>query len=186
MFRSPRTISIGSRSRPGLPEKAAALYEEDLQRFYGTRYGGAKSLDPARPLFDVTLLGLGTDGHTASLFPGTKALDERESWTIAVIGVKDEARVSLTYPAIEASAAILFLVAGEEKRAALAGVLAKDLALPAARLKTDAPVLWFVDRAAVSETDARPKPTHRKPKHPPKFDFALKRDRDKHGFMAYT
>jgi 6-phosphogluconolactonase len=140
----------------GTPEKAAALYEEDLQRFYGARYGGAKSLDPARPLFDVTLLGLGTDGHTASLFPGTKALDERESWTIAVIGVKAEARVSLTYPAIEASAAVLFLVAGEEKRAALAGVLAKDLALPAARLETDAPVLWFVDRAAVTETGATP------------------------------
>lgn len=140
----------------GTPEKAAELYEADLQRFYIARYG-ATSLDPARPLFDVTLLGLGTDGHTASLFPGTKALDERKSWTIAVTGVKAEARVSLTYPAIEASAAILFLVTGEEKRAALAGVLAKDLALPAARLKTEAPVLWFVDRAAVPEMDTAAK-----------------------------
>ncbi len=133
----------------GTPEKAAALYEADLQHFYG-----ANALDPARPLFDVTLLGLGPDGHTASLFPGSKALDERKSWTVAVIGAKPEARISLTYPALEASAAILFLVAGEEKRAALAGVLAKDPALPAARVETEAPVLWFVDRAAVSQTDA--------------------------------
>ncbi len=133
----------------GPPEKAAALYEDELQRFYG-----AKQLDPARPLFDVTLLGLGPDGHTASLFPGTPALDERKAWTTAVVGVKSEARVSLTFPVIEASASILFLVAGVEKRAALAGVLAKDQSLPAARLKTEAPVLWFVDRAAVSESDA--------------------------------
>jgi 6-phosphogluconolactonase len=133
----------------GPPETAARLYEEDLQGFYG-----AKSLDPARPLFDVTLLGLGPDGHTASLFPNTAALEDRKSWATAVVGVKSEARVSLTYPAIEASAAVLFLVAGAEKRAALAGVLAKDRSLPAARLETDAPVLWFVDRAAAAESDA--------------------------------
>jgi 6-phosphogluconolactonase len=132
----------------GPPEKAAALYEADLQHFYG-----AKVLDPARPLFGVTLLGLGTDGHTASLFPNTAALDERKSWATAVVGVKSEARVSLTYPVIESSAAILFLVAGAEKRPALAGVFAKDQSLPAARLQTDAPVLWCVDRAAVSESD---------------------------------
>ncbi len=137
----------------GPPEKAAELYEDELQRFYSARYG-ITALDPARPLFDVTLLGLGTDGHTASLFPGTAALEERKAWATAVVGVKSEARVSLTYPVLESSAAILFLVAGAEKRTALAGVLGKNLALPAARLKTDAPILWFVDRAAVSESDA--------------------------------
>jgi 6-phosphogluconolactonase len=135
---------------PGPPEKAAALYEEELRRFYEGRYG-LTGLDPARPLFDVTLLGLGPDGHTASLFPGTAALNERQRWATAVVGVKSEARVSLTYPALESSAAILFLVAGAEKRAALAGVLAKDQSLPAARLETDAPIIWFIDQAAVSE-----------------------------------
>jgi 6-phosphogluconolactonase len=132
----------------GPPEKAAALYEQMLQRFYK-----ADALDPARPLFDVTLLGLGTDGHTASLFPKTAALDERKSWATAVAGVKSEARISLTYPVLESSGTILFLTAGAEKRAALAGVLAQDQALPAARLRTEAPVLWFVDRAAIGEDD---------------------------------
>jgi 6-phosphogluconolactonase len=132
----------------GSPDEAAALYEKELQRFYG-----AATLDPARPLFDVTLLGLGPDGHTASLFPKTKALDERGAWATAVVGVKSEARISLTYPALEASAAILFLVAGPEKRQALAGVLAQDQSLPAARLKTNAPILWYVDRAAIAAQD---------------------------------
>ncbi len=133
----------------GSPEEAAALYDEELRRFYG-----ARDFDPARPLFDVTLLGLGPDGHTASLFPGTAALDERARWATAVVGVKSEARISLTYPALQSSAAILFLVAGAEKRAALEGVLAHNLALPAARLETKAPILWFIDRAAAPESAA--------------------------------
>ncbi len=133
----------------GPPEIAAALYEQALQHFYKSDV-----LDPSRPLFDVTLLGLGTDGHTASLFPKTAALDERKRWVTAVVGVKSEARISLTYPVLESSGAILFLTAGQEKRAALAGVLARDQALPAARLRTEAPVLWFVDQAAIGEYGA--------------------------------
>jgi 6-phosphogluconolactonase len=132
----------------GTPYEAAKLYEADLQRFYG-----ANALDPTRPLFDVTLLGLGTDGHTASLFPGTAALDERHTWTTAVVGVKSEARISLTYPVIESSGTILFLVAGDDKRAALAGALTHDQSLPAARIETNAPVLWYVDRAAIAQYD---------------------------------
>jgi len=82
------------------PEIAAALYEETLQSFYGS-----KILDPERPLFDVTLLGLGEDGHTASLFPGTKALDERNAW-YSDHWAKPEPRISLTYPALESSGMI--------------------------------------------------------------------------------
>jgi 6-phosphogluconolactonase len=93
----------------GSPEEAAALYEATLQRFYGS-----KTLDPERPLFDVTLLGLGEDGHTASLFPGTKALDERDAWVTSIIGVKPEPRISLTFPALESSRVILFVVSAQK------------------------------------------------------------------------
>jgi 6-phosphogluconolactonase len=127
------------------PEEAAALYEATLQSFYGS-----ETLDPERPLFDANLLGLGEDGHTASLFPGTKALDERSAWVTSIIGVKTEPRISLTYPALESSGVILFVVAGEEKRDILGRVLANDLTLPAARLATRGTIRVFADRAAIA------------------------------------
>lgn len=128
----------------GTPEKAAALYEETLQGFYGS-----KTLDPRRPLFDMTLLGLGEDGHIASLFPGTKALDERGAWVTSVIGAKPEPRISLTYPALESSREILFVVSGAEKRDILSRILANDMTLPAARLATRGTIRIFADRAAL-------------------------------------
>ncbi len=128
----------------GSPEEAAGRYEITLQDFYGS-----KTLDPERPLFDVTLLGLGEDGHTASLFPGTKALDERDAWVTSIIGVKSEPRISLTYPALQSSRVILFVVSGKKKREILGRVLAKDMALPAARLATRGTVHIFADRAAL-------------------------------------
>ena len=85
----------------GSPEDAAAAYEATLKRYYGK-----DTLDLARPLFAVTLLGLGEDdGHTASLFPGTAALKERRHWVTSVIGAKPEPRISMTYPALESSGA---------------------------------------------------------------------------------
>lgn len=130
----------------GSPEEAAALYEATLQAFYG-----GKALDPERPLFDLTLLGLGEDGHTASLFPGTKALDERAAWVTSIVGVKPEPRVSLTYPAIEASGEILFVVSGAAKQGILGRLLANDESLPAARLATRGAIFIFADRAAKGE-----------------------------------
>jgi 6-phosphogluconolactonase len=128
----------------GSPEQVAALYEATLQDFYGS-----KMLDPERPLFDVALLGLGEDGHTASLFPGTKALDERDAWVTSIIGVKPAPRISLTYPALQSSRVILFVVSGTKKRDILARVLANDMTLPAARLATRGTIHIFADRAAI-------------------------------------
>ena len=128
----------------GTPERAAALYEQTLQGFYGS-----KTLVPERALFDVTLLGLGEDGHIASLFPGTQALGERRAWVTSIIGAKPEPRISLTYPALESSGVILFVVSGEKKRDILARVLANDLALPASRLSTGGTIRVFADRAAL-------------------------------------
>jgi 6-phosphogluconolactonase len=127
----------------GSPEQAAALYEATLQDFYGS-----KILVPARPLFAPTLLGLGEDGHIASLFPGSKALEERGAWVISVIGIKPEPRISLTYRALESSREILFIVSGANKKEILARVLADDQALPAALLATGGTIRIFADRAA--------------------------------------
>ena len=125
------------------PEEAAGLYEAELQAYYGS-----KTLKSERPLFDVTLLGLGEDGHIASLFPGTKALDERAAWVTSIIGAKPEPRISLTYPALQSSRIILFVVSGAKKRDILARVLANDMTLPAGRLATHGTIRIFADRAA--------------------------------------
>jgi len=125
------------------PEQAADAYERTLKDFYG-----AETIDPARPLFDVTLLGIGEDGHTASLFRGHPALDEEDRWVLAVIGVKSEARITLTYPVLDSSRHAAFLVAGAGKREALARARSGDRTLPAARIRPVGRLHWFIDRAA--------------------------------------
>lgn len=127
----------------GTPEDAAARYAKTLQEFYG-----AAELDPARPLFNITLLGLGEDGHTASLFPGVAALQERRAWTAAIIGAKPEPRLTLTYPVLDSAATVAFLAAGAGKREMLSRVLKGDAALPAAHVKPSGDLIWFVDKAA--------------------------------------
>ena len=123
-------------------EAAAAAYEHELQSFYG-----ADALDPLRPLFDVVLLGLGADGHTASLLPGAPALKERNHW-VAAVDAKFCSRLTLTYPALESARHVAFLVAGEEKRAVLARFRNGDRSLPAARLHPSGMLNIFADAAA--------------------------------------
>jgi 6-phosphogluconolactonase len=125
------------------PDEAAAAYERELKAFYG-----ADRLNSARPLFDVMLLGLGEDGHTASLFPGISALEERTRWVVAVVGAKPEARITLTYPALESSRDVAFLVAGPAKREILARARAGATELPSARVRPVGHLHWLVDRAA--------------------------------------
>jgi 6-phosphogluconolactonase len=127
----------------GTPEEAAARYERILQAAYG-----GKVLDPARPLFDITLLGLGPDGHTASLLPGEPVLEERKRWVAAVAHGRPEVRITMTYPAIESSRRVAFLVAGPEKAGIFKAIRAGGSRVPAARVKPVGELVWFVDRAA--------------------------------------
>ena len=127
----------------GTPEEAAREYERRLQRAYG-----APTLVPSKPLFDIMLLGLGSDGHTASLLPGDPALEERKRWVVPVSKGRPEVRITLTFPVIDSSRHVAFLVAGRSKAAALAAVRAGDSRLPAARVRPVGELIWFVDRAA--------------------------------------
>jgi 6-phosphogluconolactonase len=128
----------------GTPEEAASRYERTLQAAYG-----AAVLDRARPLFDITLLGLGTDGHTASLLPNDPVLQERKHWVAAVSHGRPEVRITMTYPVIESSRHVAFLVAGKEKAAIFSSIRRGAGQAPAARVNPIGELIWFVDRAAV-------------------------------------
>lgn len=130
----------------GTPQSAADRYDEILRQQYG-----AGSLEPGVPLFHLTLLGLGDDGHTASLLPGQPVLKERARWAAVVPEGRENQRITLTYPALNSSALILFLVSGAAKRDALAQV--RGGALPAGALQPQGEVLWLVDEAAAGEQD---------------------------------
>lgn len=130
----------------GTPEEAASRYERTLQ----AAYGGAV-LDPARPLFDITLLGLGSDGHTASLLPDDPVLRERKRWVAAVSHGRPEVRITMTYPVIESSRQVAFLVAGKEKATIFSAIRAGGSQVPAARVNPVGELIWFVDRTAAGE-----------------------------------
>ena len=124
-------------------EQSSVAYEAELKAFYG-----ADRLDPAKPLFDINLLGIGTDGHTASLFPGTSVLNERTRWVAPVIGAKAEDRITLTYPALESSRHVAFLVAGADKQAILPEFMKGNTTYPSARVAPVGELLVFADKAA--------------------------------------
>ena len=128
------------------PERCAEAYQATLQQYYG---GG--TLERGRSLFNVTLLGLGDDGHTASLFPGTAALKERERWVTAVVGAKPEPRISLTYPCLDSSGTVAFMVAGAAKHPMLKRILARDPALPASHVDPVGRLVVFCDTAAAGD-----------------------------------
>jgi 6-phosphogluconolactonase len=130
------------------PEEAARHYESELQSFYGV-----DQLDSARPLFDVVLMGVGPDGHTASLFPGYPAMGETERWVVGVAQAHVEPfvpRVTLTLPALSSCREMLFEVSGADKRAILTRVLAGEN-LPANRAHSMGETIWLVDKAALPE-----------------------------------
>jgi 6-phosphogluconolactonase len=130
-------------TQPLTPEQSALAYEGTLKQFYRT-----DAINPKRPLFDVTLLGIGDDGHTASLFPGQPALQERRRWAVAVVGARSEPRVTLTYPALDSSAHVAFLAIGAGKREAVARAMAGNKQTPAALVRPIGQLHWFIDRTA--------------------------------------
>lgn len=129
----------------GTAEEGARAYEARLREFYC-----ADTLDPRRPLFDLVLLGLGSDGHTASLFPGKPAVDEHKAWAVAVPEAGMEPfvpRITLTFPVLASTRAALFLVNGAGKRDPLSR-LSRGVDLPAGRIASQGTLTWFVDRQA--------------------------------------
>lgn len=130
------------------PQVAAEAYASVLQQF---------STPPLEwPRFDLVLLGMGTDGHTASIFPGSPI--SATSPTLAVTGKyldRPSQRVTLTPLVLNSARLIIFLVSGEGKREVLANVLSGNLRpdlLPAQRIQpTDGELIWMVDRAAASQ-----------------------------------
>jgi len=129
----------------GAPEEAALRYEQTLQNAYGSRI-----IDRARPLFDIQLLGMGEDGHTASLLPNDPALEEQNRWVLAITHGRPKVRITMTLPVIESSRHVLFLVAGKSKAPVLAQIRAGGSVLPAARVNPVGELLWLIDRAAAS------------------------------------
>ena len=124
-------------------EDAVDAYATVLRTFF----------EDADALFDVTLLGLGDDGHTASLFPDSPLIDTPSGWVAYAEAppaspVKD--RLTLTLPALSASRLVLFLVSGEGKREALHAILepTQNGLLPAARVRPVGSLEWLVDEAA--------------------------------------
>jgi 6-phosphogluconolactonase len=127
------------------PEEAAEAYEEELRTFFQTE---------DVPRFDLILLGLGADGHTASLFPQTPALEVQDRWVVAnPVPRLDTTRITLTIPVINAARAVIFLIEGEDKAEAVREVLEGDPdphAYPAKLVQSPGGPEWMLDRSAAS------------------------------------
>jgi 6-phosphogluconolactonase len=130
------------------PAEAARRYESELKSFYG-----ANELDSTRPLFDFVMLGVGPDGHTASLFPGYPAVEETRRWVTEVPKANVEPfvpRVSLTLPTLASCREMMFEASGAGKRTILTRVFAGE-DLPANRAQSQGETIWLLDKAALPE-----------------------------------
>lgn len=128
------------------PEKGAEDYELELIRFFHLEEGEF-------PSFDLVFLGMGADGHTASLFPGDGALREERRRVVAVRGgIPILNRITMTCPALNRARRIVFLVVGQEKAETLKAVMSGDIpTLPAGMIRPlQGDLLWLLDQAAAS------------------------------------
>ena len=132
----------------GSVQAVAEGYEKTLRTFFPPAIGSEE--EPYFPDFDLVLLGIGQDGHIASLFPGDAALEEKERWAVAVDGASASPpvpRITLTLPAINKARNVIFLAAGSNKREVFQQVVInlETSAYPAARVKPSGSLLWFID-----------------------------------------
>jgi len=129
-----------------LPEDGARQYEQELREFFVSDKNGF-------PAFDLVFLGIGQDGHAASLFPGHGALDERKRWIVAVKGGNPNvSRLTMTLPVLNSAREIVFLVSGKGKAAVTKAILEKrSPILPAQRIQpATGRLIWLIDGEASS------------------------------------
>jgi len=137
------------RMKGELPDanEAAVQYEQRLREFF-------KPAPGEFPRLDFILLGMGPDGHTASLFPGTKGLEERQRWVIGNwVPQHDTWRITLTYPVINSSRVVMFLISGEGKGEMVRKALKDPAAhLPCQGIKpASGELMWYLDKGAAAE-----------------------------------
>jgi 6-phosphogluconolactonase len=128
------------------PEDGAELYQMTLKTFF-------HSIDSNDPVFDLILLGIGTDGHTASLFPGQTFTYPDQSWVVSVKGGKPNVfRLTLTYLVLNSARHILFLVSGKDKASILKTLLEDNTVdLPAQNINPlQGTLTWLLDQEAAS------------------------------------
>jgi 6-phosphogluconolactonase len=129
------------------PDQAARNYEEDLRRFFGMS---------GLPMFDLVVLGMGEDGHTASLFPGSTSLEEKERLVVPVYPEQPKLnRITLTLPVLNGAAQILFLVSGRSKATVLSEILEDEHQrnqYPAGHINpVHGTLLWLIDQEAAGQ-----------------------------------
>lgn len=144
IFRVPVEVSPAS--------YAAVLYERMMEKFFMSM--GAVNGKKRTPVFDLMLLGVGADGHTASLFPGHEALNEKKRWVVSLKAADNiQERVTMTLPVINSACNVVFIVSGEGKGKIIRSVLEERTTdkkeYPAAKITPETGTVWFVDKRAV-------------------------------------
>ncbi len=131
------------------PDPAAAAYEQEVRRVL-------RASDTDIPSFDLIFLGMGPDGHTASLFPGTEALTVTDRLVVANFVPKVNMwRLTFTYPLLNAGRTVMFLVQGDDKKQRVREILGGSSDLPAAGVQpSPGHAVWLLDPSAASEYNA--------------------------------
>jgi 6-phosphogluconolactonase len=147
-----RMVDLALLSRVPIPE--SQVYRMEAER--SDRDAAAREYQKLLPrALDILLLGVGPDGHTASLFPGSPALDERQRLVLPVIGAKPPAeRMTITPPVIEAARKIVVLASGPDKAAVVARALEGPLAAKAVPAQLARRGTWLLDQAAAAQLTA--------------------------------